>query len=145
MINDHSLYIIKPEALKHSLGIHNIIELGGLHIKKIKRCQLTEDIIKEIYFDCSSKVIEATIHFIANQECEVGIVEGVEVILRLLKLCGEDVNPQKCNDGTIRKLYGIGNPSIFNGTLYYKNAIHRPKTLNEVLKDMKILFDFVNT
>lgn len=137
-----SLYIIKPEAISFCKEIREIIVSQHLKIENSKQLILHPGVIENIYIDCSEEIVKATKHFICNQISEVGIVSGDGAVEKLFAICGEKTNPFLCEDGTIRKLFGIKEPQYFNGTYYYRNAIHRPKTNDEAEKNI-LLFDVI--
>lgn len=126
-----SFYIIKPEAIQFTDEIQKLIISTGLKINTSTKILLPTTFIEELCFDYSKEIIEVTKYFLCNEICEVGIVKGDSALEKLYVISGTETDPNKCNTGTIRNLFGIKAPQIFNGIKYYKNAIHRPKTKEE--------------
>jgi nucleoside diphosphate kinase len=145
MLSEFSIYIIKPEAISFNKEIHNLIIAAGLTITKQKQGILPTRIVDKIYLDCPQEILDATEHFMFKKICEVGIVSGDKAIQKLIEICGTETNPINCKDGTIRKMFGVSELQYYNGTGYFMNAIHRPKTKEEFVKDMKLLNDFINS
>ena len=143
MQSRQSIYIIKPEAIPFSEDIHKMIASSGLTISIWKQAIMPYSIIDKIYFDCPKDIIAATKHFMFNDICEIGIVSGDNAIEKLIEVCGTETNPFNCKKGTIRNLFGVHKLQFYNGTGYYQNAIHRPKTEIEFKKDIDILEDIV--
>jgi nucleoside diphosphate kinase len=134
-----TFYIIKPEAVKYNGEIHKIIILSGLIIIQSNIILLPKKIIEELYFTCSKNIIEATKYFMCNEVSEIGIVLGDNALEELRAICGTETSPDKCKVGTIRNLFGIKEPQYFNGIEYYKNAIHRPETVQEIENNIALI------
>lgn len=67
-------------------------------------------------------------------------IEGVDAVQNLVEIMGVNVDPHECAKGTFRRDKCIL-PSVYlpNGEVYHYNVVHRPKTPEEALRDMKIL------
>jgi nucleoside diphosphate kinase len=73
-----------------------------------------------------------------REPCEVAEVTGENAVGRLLKLCGHDTDPSKCDTNTVRGRFGIRQAQIVGSAFYFKNAIHRPKTEEEACRDLSL-------
>jgi nucleoside diphosphate kinase len=66
------------------------------------------------------------------------LVKGDDVAQKLLKLIGLKTSPSKCDEDTIRYIFGNHTPEKLAGGLeYYKNAAHRPMNETEADEDLK--------
>lgn len=131
-----SFYIIKPEAFQFRKEVREIIYSSDLNIIVFKAIIIPPSLIDSLYSDCTKEMIATTKYFICNKLCEVGIVSGNNAVKKLLKICGLDPDPNKCEGGTIRYIYGIKQVYYYEGIAYFKNGIHRPKTTKEMKRNI---------
>ena len=112
-----TLGIIKPDAVKKNVigKIISIIEENGIKIKAMKMVKLTKKQAEGFYYVHKDKpFFNDLINFMTSGPVVLMLLEGENVIERWRKLMGV-TDPQKADEGTIRKLYG---------TDIEKNAVH---------------------
>jgi len=114
---ERTLGIIKPDAVKKNVigKIISIIEENGIKIKAMKMVTLTKKQAEGFYHVHKDKpFFNDLINFMTSGPVVLMLLEGENVIERWRKLMGV-TDPQKADEGTIRKLYG---------TDIEKNAVH---------------------
>ena len=141
---EETFYIIKPEGLKNAIAIKNIILKNGLKVITSKETILAPDIIKFIYPDLRDDMLNAHLKYLCNNISEVGIIEGLNAINKLVEISGKDTNPNLCASGTIRNLFGMKLGCKIGNTLYYKNAFHRSRNKDEAEIEVD-LFDRIKS
>ena len=123
--------------------IQQLITNAGLTIVASKLVTIDEFAIEQLYRQVSADLLTIMRSELLHKSCEMGIVEGEQAVRVLLALCGHKTNPQKCKDGTIRKMLGANLEAIVLGrATYYKNVIHRSRTLREAECD-EYLYDLM--
>jgi nucleoside diphosphate kinase len=137
-ILERTFFIIKPEGIKNTESIKKIIHKNGLKILISKKTILSPEIIKLVYSDTENDLFEAHLEFMSKDVSEVGIIEGVNAITKLVEISGKDVNPNSCASGTIRNLFGEKVGYKIGNALYYKNGFHRSKTRYEAKKEVDL-------
>ncbi len=134
-----SMYIIKPEGMGYRKEIRDILERGGLQIIDATEIILTNEILDGLYDNLQGNVRRELHRFFEDQSVEIGIVKGHNALSRLVRITGKDTNPAKCEEGTIRKMFGWSEPLLLHGRYYYfGNVIHRPKNIRELEHDLAI-------
>lgn len=139
-----TFYIIKPEGIKNTELIKKIIKKNGLRIIDSKRAVLTPEIIKFIYPDIETDLLEAHFKFMSKEISEVGVIVGLNAIAKLVEISGKDTNPNLCALGTIRNRFGEKLGYKVGNALYYKNVFHRSKNKQEAKKEVD-LFDKIKS
>jgi nucleoside diphosphate kinase len=147
-LNDNvALCVIKPDAFKNRENIIKMLKGCGLHIVKRTPAQLSEGfVVNEMYGGdkLPKPLAEATARHFLSGPSEVVIVQGDNVIAKLLNLVGLKTNPKLCDKETIRYIYGDHVPEKLAGGLeYYRNAAHRPTSPDEAQKDLKKFKDLI--
>jgi len=135
---EQTFYIIKPEGLKNAAAIKEIILNNDLKIIESKQLLLKKDIIKVLYSNLNKDLLEAHFKFMCNKINELGIIEGQNAVKKFLEISGKHTNPDLCSSGTIRNIFGEKMKYKIGQAIYYKNAIHRSKTLLEATRDIDI-------
>ena len=137
---EKTFYIIKPDGLKNTESIKRIILKSGLRIIISKKTVLVPDIIRFIYPDTEADLLEAHFKFMSNEISEIGIIEGLNAIAKLVEISGKDTNPNLCASGTIRNRFGEKLGYKVGNALYYKNVFHRSKNKLQAKREVD-LFD----
>lgn len=133
-----SVYIIKPEAMRHLELIHSLIEKAGLRVAANAITTLPESAVDSLYPGIDQDLRAAMLHYFGAGPCEIGIVEGPNAIERLSKLAGSSVNPAECDRSTIRGRFGVQEAVRFRSAVYYLNGFHRSQNLFEVERDLAL-------
>ena len=133
---NRSLYVIKPEAMLVRDRIRNLIFRAGLKILRTAELVVPGTMLDLLYTDLTSDLRTATQMFMGRAACEIGEVEGEDAVNRLLVVCGHFTDPSKCDAQSIRGLFGIRQAERVGSAVYFKNAIHRPKTHAEAKRDL---------
>lgn len=137
---EKSFFVIKPEGIKNTKSIKDIILKSGLKIIGSKKTLLTKEVIKIIYPDIESDLLRAHLKFMTKEFCEAGIVEGQNAISVLVEIAGKKTNPNLCANGTIRNLFGIKELFKVGNSSYYKNAFHRSQNKEEAKKEVALFY-----
>ena len=135
---EKTFFIIKPEALRNSELIKEIIIKNGLEIVITKKLILSPETIKAIYPDVKSDLLKAHILFMTKRQSEVGIVRGQNAVWKLLEISGTETDPSICATGTIRNIFGQSKLYRVGNALYYKNAFHRSQNKMEAKRDIRL-------
>lgn len=141
---NRAIYVIKPEALAHQREIQLIIRDSGLTIIKTMIMELSPEILKALYPNLSKDLITATELYMGGTTSEVGVVNGEGVVQRLLTICRDSTDPRRCAPRTIRRLFGLQKPVSIGTALYFRNAIHRPRTCIEAQRDLAVFASLFN-
>lgn len=134
-----SIYFIKPEAFDSKIEIQRIISASGLTIILSKERILLPPILNKIYPEFQNAKSYAMTHYFSDTKFIVGVVSGKNAAKKLVEVCGDETNPVKCKEGTIRKLFGIQEPQFNDGIEYFLNAIHRSENKEDAIKDFELL------
>lgn len=141
---EQSVFIIKPEGIRHREAIRQMIEIPGLYIMGSYFIAMPKWVLAKLYPDLAAekgKLWDMTCRHLFNKQCEVGIVRGRGAMEKLLAVCGTDKSPAQCGPRTIRGLFGYERPvELVGGQRYWLNVIHRPKNKEEAVRDAKIYF-----
>lgn len=137
MTPEHSMYMIKPEAMDSRDEIRDLIR-RDLAITAIKTLRLPQWVIRELYDDLNDNLRIAT-DIALRGTVELGVVEGEDAIATMLDIAGDKTNPSECTPDSIRFRFGVHLPLIVNGTPYYLNALHRPKSAEEARTHVAIV------
>lgn len=138
-----SLYIIKPEAMGFRVDIRKSITQAGLVIVRATEMVIPPAILDMLYPGLNVDLRRATQLFMGNAKTEIGEVVREDAVNILLAICGEFVDPAACEPHTIRARYGFRQAERVGNASYYRNAIHRPKTLAEAARDLQLFAGFL--
>jgi nucleoside diphosphate kinase len=106
---EKSVFIIKPEGMKHHAEIFQMFGDAGLTIVSMAPVSLTERALAQLYPDLleeNGELWQATVARMKNQQCLMGIVEGEDAIVKLLNLSGRETDPRQCAPHSIRARFG---------------------------------------
>jgi nucleoside diphosphate kinase len=138
-LENKAVIVIKPDAFQKRAEILDLLREGGLSVikhitKEVPAHFVLENIIKEI----PEHIKQSAVDYFTDGYSEVVWLEGDENILDvILNLTGTETDPAKCFIGTIRYKYGKHyKPGERPENECFRNAIHRPKTNEERLKDL---------
>ncbi|MFC1729782.1 hypothetical protein ACFL6I_05545 [candidate division KSB1 bacterium] len=108
---------------------------------------LTEELLGVLYANLKRKddqaLWKATRSAFLNEKVYVLtlLVEENGGIEELVELIGKDVDPEKCEEGSLRHMFGDGKKLIPNSLYYwFFNWIHRPRTEEEARTQFKAFF-----
>jgi len=129
--------VIKPEALQRKNQIVDFLRGHGLSVVSYREVKLPERFISEVmYPDLSSKFEEATMKHYEEGPSGILILQGGEDVLqKIISLTGENLKPNENKEGTLRHMFGehFGR-KVAGDAEYFRNAVHRPKTKEELKK-----------
>ena len=130
---EKTLSIIKPDAVERNLTeeIKKIFEEKNLRIKESKKIQISKDEAAEFYKVHQSKPFYNDLcSYLSSGPIVVMILEGENAIAKNRKLMGA-TDPQKAEENTIRKLYGIS---------IDKNSVHGSDSFDNAKKEISFFF-----
>ncbi len=105
---ERTLIIIKPDGVKKRIigDILRRVESNGLTIKAMKMIQLDRRTAGRFYgIHRERPFFHSLIEYMTSGPVVVAALEGGNAVSRLRKLNG-NTNPDKADEGTIRRLYG---------------------------------------
>ena len=130
---EQTLSIIKPDAVERNLieNIKLIFTKNNLAIKEDKKIHITKEEAAEFYKVHQSKPFyEDLCAYLSSGPIVVMVLEGEDAVLKNRKLMGA-TDPQKAEENTIRKLYGIS---------IDKNSVHGSDSLENAKKEINFFF-----
>jgi nucleoside diphosphate kinase len=133
-----SFFVIKPDGYPHRLQILGMIQEANLYPTEMKIRKTKNSMIRLLYPEADRKKLTIRRQQYLNSDGELGtillgIVLGENALEKLKEITGESIDPAKCKPGTIRCEFGIHQPIItIHNDIIYRNAIHRPKTKEEL-------------
>lgn len=135
----HAVYLIKPEAMDGKrIEIRERItwaENRLLNITISADVTLSDKMVDRFFPNLSGSVLAMAKVYLVGKRCELGIIEGEDVIKKLRSICGESLDPSECTQGTIR--HDFGSHIISGGSvLYYKNAIYYSQNKKDQMSDL---------
>ncbi len=124
---EQTLSIIKPDAVERNLDnkIKDFFEKNSLKIVKSKKVKISKEEASEFYKVHQTKPFYNKLcDYLSSGPIVVMILEGENAVLKNRQLMGA-TDPQKAEEGTLRKMYGIsidknsvhGSDSIENGKI----------------------------
>ena len=128
-----TLSIIKPDAVERNLidKIKSIFTSNSLIIKDSKKIRISKDEAAEFYKVHQSKPFYNDLcSYLSSGPIVVMILEGENAIAKNRKLMGA-TDPQKAEENTIRKLYGIS---------IDKNSVHGSDSFDNAKKEIIFFF-----
>jgi nucleoside-diphosphate kinase len=117
MATQRTLCIIKPDSVEQNKigAILSMIEDSGLNIRSLKMLRLARPQAETFYqVHAERSFFGELVEFMTRGPIVVACLEGEDAINRYRSLMGA-TDPEKAEDGTIRKLYG---------THVGENAVH---------------------
>jgi len=106
---EQSLVLIKPDAVERNIigKILSIYEDRGLNILKMKKMRVSRELAEKHYEEHKGRdYYDSLINYITRSDLVALVVEGEDAISRIRKINGSN-NPDKAEEGTIRKLYAL--------------------------------------
>jgi nucleoside-diphosphate kinase len=100
--------IVKPDGVQKRLigEILRRVEAAGLGIKSLKMLQLDRNAAQRFYgIHRDRPFFHSLVEYMTSGPVVVVALEGVNGVVRLRNLIG-NTNPDKAEEGTIRRLYG---------------------------------------
>lgn len=132
-MNEDSLVLIKPDAVERDLigKIINVYEEAGLKVKALKMLKVSEELAKIHYEEHKEKpFFGELISYITRSPICAMILEGDNAIELVRKVNGA-TDPEKANNGTIRKLYAVSKS---------ENAVHASDCSESAKREMQLWF-----
>ena len=106
---EKTLSIIKPDAVERNLEnkIKSYFEKNNLKITKVKKVKISKDEASDFYKVHQTKPFYNKLcDYLSSGPIVVMILEGENAISKNRQLMGA-TDPNKSEDGTLRKMYGI--------------------------------------
>jgi len=142
---EQTFFCIRPYCFEKRDIIKKLINDKGFNIKKDKPVWLTEKDLRVMYaHEEPSTYFDACVHFMTHGFAEVGIIEGEEVISKLVKLVGHTHIPNQNDANTLRRIFGEEEPISFNGFDYYFNPLHRSSSQEEAEREIALFWTLYN-
>tara|TARA_B100000700_G_C14798136_1_gene739205 strand:+ start:239 stop:649 length:411 start_codon:yes stop_codon:yes gene_type:complete len=130
---EQTLSIIKPDAVERNLveEIKNIFLKNNIKIIESKKIHISKEEASEFYKVHQSKPFyDKLCNYLASGPIFVMILEGEGVVALNRSLMGA-TDPQKAENDTIRKLYGIS---------IDKNSVHGSDSVENAKKEINFFF-----
>ena len=124
---EQTLSIIKPDAVQRNLEneIKNIFKNKGFNVVNEKKIQLAKSEAEEFYKVHETKPFYSNLcAYLSSGPIVVMILEKEDAIIANRELMGA-TDPQKAEEGTLRKKYGI---SIDKNSVHGSDSIENAKT-----------------
>ena len=126
-MTEKTLSIIKPDAVERNLEekIKFFFKNNNLKILKSKKVKISKEEASEFYKVHQTKSFYNDLcNYLSSGPIVVMILEGENAVLKNRELMGT-TDPQKADEGTLRKMYGIsidknsvhGSDSVENGKI----------------------------
>ena len=106
---EKTLSIIKPDAVERNLEnkIKDFIEKKNLKIIKSKKVKISKEEASEFYKVHQTKPFYNDLcSYLSSGPIYAMVLEGENVVMRNREIMGA-TDPQKAEEGTLRKLYGL--------------------------------------
>ena len=133
------IFILKPDGYVQKKPILKSID-EHFNIIKVKEKFLTCAEINRLYIGHAESDILPALQEYFSEGCSlVGLVNAE--IDDFLNFSGLNTCPEMCKENTIRRLYGEGKGTTYSGLHIIRNAIHRPKTIEQNIR-LHHLFNF---
>lgn len=126
-MKEQTLSIIKPDAVERNLKnkIKSFFLERNLKILKSKKIRVSKDEASEFYKVHQTKPFyDALCNYLSSGPIIVMILEGENAVSKNRELMGA-TDPQKADEGTLRKKYGI---SIDKNSVHGSDSIENAKT-----------------
>jgi len=127
LMKEQTLSIIKPDAVERNLKnkIRYFFVERNLKILKSKKIKISKDEASEFYKVHQTKPFYDTLcNYLSSGPIIVMILEGENAVSKNRELMGA-TDPQKAEEGTLRKMYGI---SIDKNSVHGSDSIENAKT-----------------
>jgi len=130
---EKTLSIIKPDAVERNLEneIKDFFVKNNFKILKSKKIKLSKEEASEFYKVHQTKPFYNDLcDYLSSGPIVVLILEGENAVLKNRKLMGS-TDPNKADEGTLRKLYGIS---------IDKNSVHGSDSVENGIKEINFFF-----
>jgi|TARA_B110000438_G_scaffold290064_1_gene325362 nucleoside-diphosphate kinase len=130
---EKTLSIIKPDAVERNLEneIKDFFVKNNFKILKSKKIKLSKEEASEFYKVHQTKPFYNDLcDYLSSGPIVVLILEGENAVLKNRKLMGS-TDPEKADEGTLRKLYGIS---------IDKNSVHGSDSVENGLQEINFFF-----
>ena len=131
---EQTLCVIKPNAVKkNNIGaIISMIEKTGLVVKGLKMTELSEKKVSAFYEEHVGKpFFDGLKAFMTSGKVVAIVLEGENAISKLRTVMGA-TNPEKADEGTIRKLFADS---------MTENAVHGSDSPESAAREIAFYFD----
>ncbi|NJO18330.1 MAG: hypothetical protein HC877_22135 [Thioploca sp.] len=135
-------FIIKPDAYKRKDELIEFIRNKGYSILSVQDFEMTSHIFESIYKGLVPEPIIIGVYEYLSEDYCVRLKSDIS-ISNLIELSGTNVDPLLCSEGTIRREFGAGRGLSKSGIEVIRNAIHRPKSIEQNEKQIKVLEEFL--
>ena len=125
-MTEQTLSIIKPDAVERNLKdkIKSFFVERNLRILKSKKIKISKEEASEFYKVHQTKPFyDALCNYLSSGPVIVMILEGENAVSKNRELMGA-TDPQKAEEGTLRKMYGI---SIDKNSVHGSDSIENAK------------------
>jgi nucleoside diphosphate kinase len=141
MSEQTTLVFIKPEAMKHWRSILEELKIFGDVVWR-RSVTLNSDVIGKLYPRMHPTIARQTMEHLCGQQVPVFVLQGENVVNRILHFAGTQTHPYFCDHSSLRHRYGIHHgKSLPGGKTYYFNAVHRSGTVEEAKAEILLLMD----
>jgi nucleoside-diphosphate kinase len=134
MTTERTLCVVKPNAVKdnHIGAIIKMLEEAGLKVVGLKMTKLTSDKVEAFYAEHVGKpFFDGLKAFMTSGSVVAMVLEGEDAIAVCRKVMGA-TNPEKADEGTIRKLYAAS---------MTENAVHGSDAPESAAREIAFYFD----
>ena len=124
---EQTLSIIKPDAVERNLDskIKSFFEKNNLKILQSKKVKISKEEAYEFYKVHQTKPFYNDLcNYLSSGPIVVMILEGEDAVIKNRELMGA-TDPNKAEEGTLRKLYGI---SIDKNSIHGSDSVSNAKT-----------------
>ena len=133
MAIERTFSMIKPAATERNLTgeICAMLEESGLKIIASRRTRMTPEKAAQFYSVHSERpFFQSLCDFMCSGPIIVQVLEGENAVLKNRKLMGS-TDPNKADEGTLRKLYGIS---------IDKNSVHGSDSIENGIQEINFFF-----
>ena len=126
-MKEQTLSIIKPDAVERNLEdrIKSFFMENNLKVLKSKKIKISKEEASEFYKVHQTKPFyDSLCNYLSSDPIIVMILEGENAVSKNRELMGA-TDPQKAEEGTLRKKYGI---SIDKNSVHGSDSIENSKT-----------------
>jgi len=148
-LSQRTVIFLKPEAMRFLGDIRSRIKKIG-KVTSSRSVTLNEEVLRIIYPDLNGKLWDATRDHLCGQQVAVFIVEGEDVIRKMLVCVGQQSFPSNCLHDSLRYVLWKMNSIRFSQqkddrhwiapNMYYsRNFIHRAKSVEQAEREIAAL------
>lgn len=137
-----AVLVIKPDAYNKKDEILKKIRNAGIYIVKTVEKKLEDNfVLGSMYKNMPEGIEKETVrHFNSGPSVLILVRGGKDVLDKIIDITGENTDPKKCNEESIRYLFGEHfDRETDDDRKYFRNAIHRAKNDEERVEDLKKL------